>query len=163
MINCRNCGAPLPTDLENGRHVCEYCDTGTVPESDSRLLEEVVGLDRDAGIDCPVCRNRMTAALIDESSVAWCSGCRGLLFNDDVFATTVRSRRALYRESGRIPKPLDVRAYERKLNCSRCRRAMQVHPYYGPGNVVIDSCLPCRLVWVDAGELTRIEQAAGRR
>lgn len=163
MINCRNCGAPLPTELENGRHICNYCDTGVVPKPDSSLLEEVVDLARDSGVDCPVCQNRMTAGLVDDSSVAWCAGCRGLLFGDDVFATTVRSRRALYREAGRIPKPLDSRAYERKLKCSQCRRPMQVHPYYGPGNVVIDSCLPCRLVWVDAGELTRIEQAAGRR
>lgn len=163
MMNCRNCGAPLPTDLENGRHVCDYCDTGIVPHPDSSLLEAVVDLGRDAGIDCPVCQNRMTAAQLDESPVSWCAGCRGMLFSDDVFALTVRSRRSLYRESGRIPKPLDPRAYDRRLSCSRCHRTMQVHPYYGPGNVVIDSCLPCRVVWVDAGEMTRIEQAAGRR
>jgi Zn-finger nucleic acid-binding protein len=163
MMNCRNCGAPLPTDFENGRHVCDYCDTGIVPRPDSSLLEAVVDLGRDAGVDCPVCQNRMTAAQLDESPVSWCAGCRGMLFSDEFFALTVRSRRALYRESGRIPKPLDPRAYDRKLSCSRCHRPMQVHPYYGPGNVVIDSCLPCRVVWVDAGEMTRIEQAAGRR
>jgi Zn-finger nucleic acid-binding protein len=40
---------------------------------------------------------------------------------------------------------------------------MDVHPYYGPGSQVIDSCPHCRLVWLDAGELAAIERAPGRR
>ncbi len=163
MLNCRNCGAPLPSDLENGRHVCDYCNSHSAPPRESHLLEEIVDLGRDAGIDCPVCSNRLTSGLIDDSPVAWCSGCRGVMFADDVFALTVRSRRSLYKDAGRIPRSVDPSAYDRKLKCSRCSRRMQVHPYYGPGNVVIDSCLPCRVVWIDAGELTQIEQAAGRR
>jgi Zn-finger nucleic acid-binding protein len=163
MTSCCRCGAPLDAELENGRHQCDYCGGETAPAADSSLLEKVVDLGRDAGVDCPVCQNRLTSALIDDSTIAWCSGCQGMLFVDDVFAMTVTHRRSLYRDAGRIPRPIQPSAYERKLKCSHCRRPMQVHPYYGPGNVVIDSCLPCRLVWVDAGELTRIEQAAGRR
>lgn len=37
---------------------------------------------------------------------------------------------------------------------------MDVHPYYGPGNIVIDTCVECGLVWLDHGELTRVEQAS---
>jgi Zn-finger nucleic acid-binding protein len=40
---------------------------------------------------------------------------------------------------------------------------MEVHPYYGPGSQVIDSCHRCRLVWIDSGELAAIEKAPGRR
>ena len=32
---------------------------------------------------------------------------------------------------------------------------MSTHPYYGPGNVIIDSCETCNLVWLDFGELKR--------
>jgi Zn-finger nucleic acid-binding protein len=39
---------------------------------------------------------------------------------------------------------------------------MDVHPYYGPGNVVIDSCSACDLIWLDHGELTQITDAPGR-
>jgi Zn-finger nucleic acid-binding protein len=39
---------------------------------------------------------------------------------------------------------------------------MDTHPYYGPGNVVIDNCGRCGLVWLDFGELDRIISAAGR-
>jgi Zn-finger nucleic acid-binding protein len=38
---------------------------------------------------------------------------------------------------------------------------MDVHPYYGPGNVVIDTCGKCGLVWLDHGEMAVIENAPG--
>lgn len=39
---------------------------------------------------------------------------------------------------------------------------MDVHPYYGPGNVAIDSCSACNLVWLDFGELRQITHAPGQ-
>jgi Zn-finger nucleic acid-binding protein len=38
---------------------------------------------------------------------------------------------------------------------------METHPYYGPGNVIIDSCGECDLVWLDFGELKQISDAPG--
>jgi hypothetical protein len=38
---------------------------------------------------------------------------------------------------------------------------MDVHPYYGPGNVVVDTCRKCDLVWLDFGELQQIGDAPG--
>jgi Zn-finger nucleic acid-binding protein len=39
---------------------------------------------------------------------------------------------------------------------------MTTHPYYGPGNVVIDNCPACAVIWLDHGELTAIRDAPGR-
>jgi hypothetical protein len=39
---------------------------------------------------------------------------------------------------------------------------METHPYFGPGNVVIDSCAGCELIWLDFGELKQIVAAPGR-
>jgi hypothetical protein len=39
---------------------------------------------------------------------------------------------------------------------------MATHPYYGPGNVVIDSCESCDLLWLDFGELKQIVDAPGK-
>jgi Zn-finger nucleic acid-binding protein len=39
---------------------------------------------------------------------------------------------------------------------------MDVHPYYGPGNVVIDTCSGCDMVWLDHGELKQIADAPGQ-
>ena len=34
----------------------------------------------------------------------------------------------------------------RRLPCPGCDDPMHVHPYYGPGDFVIDSCTACRYV-----------------
>jgi Zn-finger nucleic acid-binding protein len=39
---------------------------------------------------------------------------------------------------------------------------MLTHPYYGPGNVVIDNCAECDAIWLDFGELKQIVSAPGR-
>jgi len=39
----------------------------------------------------------------------------------------------------------------------------QAHPYYGPGNVVIDSCAECGYVRLDHAELSSVERSAGGR
>jgi Zn-finger nucleic acid-binding protein len=39
---------------------------------------------------------------------------------------------------------------------------MDVHPYYGPGNIVIDTCGTCQLLWLDHGELASVIDAPGR-
>jgi Zn-finger nucleic acid-binding protein len=36
---------------------------------------------------------------------------------------------------------------------------MDTHSYAGPGNVIVDSCGDCFLIWLDRGELTRIAHA----
>ena len=39
---------------------------------------------------------------------------------------------------------------------------MDVHPYYGPGNIVIDTCSRCDVIWLDFGELKQVTDAPGR-
>ena len=38
---------------------------------------------------------------------------------------------------------------------------MDTHPYYGPGNIVIDNCPACHIIWLDAAELKAIQEAPG--
>ncbi len=47
----------------------------------------------------------------------------------------------------------------RKIACPQCRHFMDAHFYGGGGNVVIDSCAECSLIWLDRGELMRIARA----
>jgi len=39
---------------------------------------------------------------------------------------------------------------------------MDTHPYYGPGNCVVDTCIRCGVIWLDYGEITVITNAPGR-
>jgi len=36
---------------------------------------------------------------------------------------------------------------------------MAVYPYGGPGNIIIQGCGQCKLIWLDFGELSRIVRA----
>jgi Zn-finger nucleic acid-binding protein len=38
----------------------------------------------------------------------------------------------------------------------------QTYPHSGPGNVVIDNCAACDLIWLDFGEIRQIVDAPGR-
>ena len=78
------------------------------------------------------------------------------------FAGVVEKRRAWATETPEPPIPLNRQDLERKVRCPACTGPMTTHPYYGPGNVVIDSCEPCELIWLDFGELEQIVDAPGK-
>jgi Zn-finger nucleic acid-binding protein len=150
-MNCPNCGAAL--ELLPGRtHLrCPYCTSLAFPEP---VEEGVVVLGGDHPHDCPACHKRLAAAALDGERVGYCEGCRGILFSSDQFARAVARRRDAQPDRDRATEPIDLRELRRVLRCVRCGRRMDTHVYGGGGNAVIDTCEPCRLVWLDAGELT---------
>jgi Zn-finger nucleic acid-binding protein len=94
--------------------------------------------------------------------VLHCAACRGVLLPRTIFAQVVHQRRAAARGPGSIAVPLDPAELRRTVTCPQCRQRMDVHPYYGPGNVIIDTCATCDAVWLDSGELGNIVDAPGR-
>jgi hypothetical protein len=58
-----------------------------------------------------------------------------------------------------VQAPPDHGDLKRTVQCPRCHRRMDTHFYAGPGNVIVDSCADCSLIWLDRGELTRIVHA----
>jgi Zn-finger nucleic acid-binding protein len=55
--------------------------------------------------------------------------------------------------------PADVNELDRRINCPHCHQPMEAHFYAGAGNVVMNTCEPCCLHWLDHDELARIAQA----
>jgi len=102
-------------------------------------------------------------ARLDDYPVEACRGCAGVLLVDAMFAEVVRVRRAAYNGPERMATPIDITQYDTQRNCPGCGRPMETHPYYGPGNQVIDSCATCGYIWLDSGELAAIEQVSGAR
>ena len=39
---------------------------------------------------------------------------------------------------------------------------MSTHRYLGPGNIIIDTCGTCNLIWLDYGELNKAVNAPGK-
>ena len=143
-------------------YFCTFC--GSFSFIDAPAVHGVRVLERTVpSRDCPLCRAPLATALLDEAfDVEHCERCRGILLARRAFGEAVTRRRA--RESGdpAPPVPLDPRELTRVLACPSCHAPLDVHPYYGPGNVVIDSCQRCDLIWLDFGELEQITEAGGR-
>ena len=131
--------------------VCQQSDDRVQPVSQQSQLH------------CPLCPTLLVGAKLDGAAVLYCDDCRGVLVPSDVFSQVVANRRVAFQGPETAPTPLDVRAYDRQLDCPICSQRMETHPYYGPGNVMIDSCAACKFIWVDRGELAAIEQAPGLR
>jgi LSD1 subclass zinc finger protein len=162
-MNCDNCGAPLRLIEGRDHFRCEHCATLRFVAPLAESLDRVTLLRESSQQACPVCATPLCHGAIDGARVLCCETCRGVLAECDVFAHVNYQRRAAFEFAEVAPKPLDREQLQRELHCPTCTVPMETHPYFGPGNVVIDSCERCRLVWVDHGELAAIERAPGKR
>jgi Zn-finger nucleic acid-binding protein len=165
VIACSNCGAPLDGRVLHGRLSCSFCGSQhNLPEAGAGAdADRVLALGVASQHSCPRCGVPLQQGLMDEQRVEHCADCNGVLLPRETFAAVVSHRRARYRGPDAVPRPLDGRELERIVGCPGCGERMEVHPYYGPGPAVIDSCSRCALVWLDRGEMTVIETAPGRR
>jgi Zn-finger nucleic acid-binding protein len=158
-MNCPNCGAGLRT-VPNRSHLrCSHCDSIHFPEP---VGEGIVPLIEEYPFDCPCCDRPLAAAALDGGTVGYCPDCRGLLVSNDHLARVVARRREAHAVRHRAVEPIDPHELRRAIRCPRCRRRTDTHPYGGGGPAVIDSCVRCRLVWLDAGELTVLQQFPAR-
>ena len=153
-MNCHNCGTPLEWDGTQPIVVCEHCRTFRSLGTPDDSVDRVVSLGKPGRSKCPRCQQRLVKAAMDGLTVEFCEACRGVLIVEDIFAMLVRNRRTEYRGAASHPTTLDSDQLHDELSCPACRHTMNVHPYYGPGNVVIDSCCNCRLIWLDFRETT---------
>lgn len=142
-------------------YFCHYCSTFEFIEGDQ--LDGLRALrPTDPPLPCPLCSGPLAHGLLDAGhAVLHCQRCRGVLLPRRSFAEVINARRAAARGSGRIPGPLDRSELDRLVTCPQCRQRMDAHPYYGPGNIVIDTCTRCDAVWLDSGELGQVTDAPG--
>lgn len=120
-------------------------------------------LDRDIEVCCPNCRQFLQVASLDGFKVTGCSSCHGILLQTVAFGEIVKTRRSEFLGQESIDGPLNQADLAKRRNCPACDSKMDTHPYYGPGNAVIDSCNICNLVWLDQSELYDIIRAPGDR
>jgi Zn-finger nucleic acid-binding protein len=161
-MNCENCGAVMQLDQSRRYFQCGHCGTFNFPEPIDADGIRIVGRTAEAP-RCPVCLAGLDQAVIDgDYPVTFCGRCRGVLLPRTTFATVVEKRRAWATEPPAEPIPMDRRALERQLACPLCAARFMTYPYHGPGNVVIDGCTACDVIWLDFGEMRQIVAAPGR-
>jgi Zn-finger nucleic acid-binding protein len=161
-MNCRNCGGAMELFAARGYFFCRYCGSFHFPETTADDGIRLVSDNPDAST-CPICDKALASAMLDEThAVRYCRNCRGVLIPRRGFAGVVQHRRAWATGTPGPPVPINPDDLQRKVRCPVCKTPMMTHPYYGPGNVVLDSCETCELVWLDFGELKQIVDAPGR-
>lgn len=161
-INCPQCGGVVSNVDGREYHQCDYCQTLVFSNENPLATDRVVSLGQEMNAACPCCHLPMVQGELDDRPVLYCGRCYGFLIRTEHFGAALRERRAKrHSEDVGDPKPIDMKQYERILECPNCQKRMEVHPYYGPGNVVIDTCGSCSLIWLDHAEFTRLERAHG--
>jgi Zn-finger nucleic acid-binding protein len=158
-MNCQNCGAPLNVVVGQEYTRCEYCGTFAFLE-DPVPIEEIG--DEPAPHRCPLCNVPLVRAQIARWRMWHCTTCRGLLIQRTDFRALVEYKRSRAFGPPDPIQPFDRSLLERVLHCPVCKEKMETHPYFGPGQFVIDSCIPCEVVWLDYGELRKAINAPGR-
>jgi Zn-finger nucleic acid-binding protein len=116
----------------------------------------------DSKRHCPVCSTPFLAGIMDDKyRIEICKRCKGILMPRETFAETVIGRRRAAASPPVIPHHTDSRELQRRVRCPGCSAQMVTDWYYGPGNIVLDTCPACDLAWLDAGELQRVVDAPG--
>lgn len=160
-MNCRNCGAPMVLFREREYFRCEYCGSFHFPAPGQDGVRRLGPPPEE--VPCPACGAALHLASLDDRYQGYqCERCQGLLLNRFQFGDAVQVRRAWAGHPPDAPRPLNRADLARRLRCPLCRQPMNTHAYGGPGNIVIDTCDRCQVVWLDYGELSRAIDAPGR-
>jgi len=137
---------------------CAHCGGLVCPEA----AADGVRVTGERGHACPICDVPLTRAVLDDrDAIECCERCKGILMARRAFVVTLTARRRDARTPSVTPAPADARELERRIACPNCAARMITDWYYGPGNIIIDTCPACDLVWLDAGEMRRVVDAPG--
>jgi Zn-finger nucleic acid-binding protein len=142
---------------DQGLMLCDYCGSQKTPPTDE---DGVVVLDPTSH-NCPVCTTPLADASIESHEVLYCTHCHGMLLGMEKFLPLLDVLREYryWSRSSQAPRDFDD---GRALLCPLCKHQMDHHPYGGGGNLTVDSCEQCGVLWLDRGELGRIVAAPDR-
>ncbi len=159
-MNCPSCGAPMELKPDEDSYRCDYCHAVYLPEKDDDGVRVLGGA---SGESCPICAIPLVNAAIAKIRIFYCTQCRGMLIPMPALQALVDELQSV-QSGGALPQPpADAQELARKINCPQCHHCMDTHLYAGPGNVVIDSCEDCGLIWLDRGDLMHIVRAPDER
>jgi Zn-finger nucleic acid-binding protein/DNA-directed RNA polymerase subunit RPC12/RpoP len=164
-MNCKNCGAPIQLNHKTGHYSCTYCQSHQFLNDHAKSRDEVRVSDQPTACYCPSCldETELVLGLVEQVRINFCPRCCGFLLDADALGYVLRMRRRNYSGADDEPFPVNPDDLKKRRSCPNCSANMEVHPYYGPGNSVIDSCMKCKKVWLDHSELSHLVRAPGLR
>jgi Zn-finger nucleic acid-binding protein len=145
--------------VEEGRNFfhCDYCGNYEFPDPNQ---DGVVLLDEISPYSCPICLKPLVKASIEEVGIFSCPICRGNLIEQSKMLSILRQAPDLERAGEEHHSSRDE--LQRRVTCPECQAGMDTYQYGGPGNVIIQGCIHCELVWLDFGEIAKILRSYAR-
>lgn len=163
-MNCESCNGVMTRVRGQNHHYCHSCSRFQFPTKIENAEDSIKPGGKVTDFQCPKCETALEVGLLRDSlDVCFCETCRGFVIDSDSFGPLINGLRASYTGVDDKPMLMNPDDLDIKINCPACLDSMEAHPYYGPGNAVIDTCMHCRLVWFDHGELARLVRASGLR
>ena len=143
---------------------CDDCNTFHFPTEINKSLVPIEPQGKVTEFQCPKCQLSLEVGLIHQTTeTCFCSNCRGFVLPSPALGDLISDLRARYQGPDDQPQPIDPNELDIFDDCPACLEKMESHPYYGPGNVVLDTCPHCQIAWLDHGELAKIVRAPGPR
>ena len=106
---------------------------------------------------CPVCGSGMKRILYEGFAVFRCMNCHGYLMADRRLENIRRSdKRSVELLKQEVTEQSGGDTAE-KIRCPRCHRVMKKKFIAAPASLHIDACRDCEMLWLDGGELARLQ------
>ena len=103
---------------------------------------------------CPRCKTALTSTEQKQGELHYCDQCGGSLLSHAIVGDVLDGLLPdLIEEFSNDPQFPVLPDETGSAACPRCQQVMHKHGYLEQDKVMIDSCLPCGLVWTDPGEL----------
>ena len=106
-------------------------------------------------MNCPKCPAELGPMVLDNVCMEFCVGCRGLWFEQEESAFIAEL-------TNDFPNPQSARSEGKTTPyaCPRCRHKLEEVSFAPPHRVRLDFCRTCHGVWLDKGELKKVEETA---
>ena len=113
---------------------------------------------------CPQCKARLRAITYEGIEIETCDACGGEWHDADELGKIVRLREVRFsqRECRAMAavQPLrgvKIEEKDRDLACPKCGATTDAIHYGGDSGIILDRCTGCRGVWLEAGELEKVQ------
>ncbi len=115
-------------------------------------------------MNCPNCRASLREEVYEGIEIESCNGCRGAWLDDRELGKIVQIREVKFdpQERRAIAESTTItgvvlKDVDRDLKCPKCGGTTDALNYGGDTGIIIDRCTGCRGIWVDGGELEKIQ------
>ena len=163
-MKCHECRSEMSLVYNMDHYHCAGCNVYEFPSFDGSASDTIQPLGNTTDFFCPCCPEiNLEVGQILGAQVCFCPNCRGYVIDTGTLGSLISSLRASYTGPDDQPAMMNQEELNVTTSCPACLEPMQTHPYHGPGTVILDSCMNCKLSWLGHGELNKIVKAPGVR